>query len=254
MPCHAEQLGGRVWQVVPGLLSAPPHPVRNTAAGTSTSSRPTAAPGWGLGAQEEGHKGLGPSAGGGSEAGGPDREPRSGAQAAAAPSAAGGGTATAPSAMNSGPEPRTPRTLFSIADILGPRLIPRGPSTSQLPESSPGPTSPLCALEELTSKTFRGFDWHAPEPSEGIAQARSRTLTWPSPHLSPSGPGLDPSFTMAPTLICPLSSAHVLGLPYPNPHLPSVSSQAPRPLLGGRQRRGGGPICRELSDPLVRSL
>uniref|UniRef100_A0A8C9K432 Ladybird homeobox 2 n=1 Tax=Panthera tigris altaica TaxID=74533 RepID=A0A8C9K432_PANTA len=72
--------------------------------------------------------------------------------------------------MNSGPEPRTPRTLFSIADILGPRLIPRGPSTSQLPESSPGPTSPLCALEELTSKTFRGFDWHAPEPSEGIAQ------------------------------------------------------------------------------------
>ncbi|XP_043459711.1 transcription factor LBX2 [Prionailurus bengalensis] len=169
MPCRAEQLGGWVWQVVPGLLSAPPHPVRNTAAGTPTSSRPTAAPGWGLGAQEEGHKGLGPSAGGGSEAGGPDREPRSGAQAAAAPSAAGGGTATAPSAMNSGPEPRTPRTLFSIADILGPRLVPRGPSTSQLPESSPGPTSPLCALEELTSKTFRGFDWHAPEPSEGRA-------------------------------------------------------------------------------------
>ncbi|XP_039096099.1 transcription factor LBX2 [Hyaena hyaena] len=75
--------------------------------------------------------------------------------------------------MSSGPEPRTPRTSFSIADILGPRMIPRGPSTSQLPESSPGPTSPLCALEELTSKTFRGFDWHAPEPSEGRAAPRA---------------------------------------------------------------------------------
>lgn len=120
-----------------------------------------------MGAQEEGHPGLGPSAGGGSEAGGPDREPRAGAQAAAEPSAAGGGTATARPAMSSGPEPRPPRTLFSIADILGPRMVARGPSASQLPESNPGPPSPLCALEELTSKAFRGLDGHAPESSEG---------------------------------------------------------------------------------------
>ncbi|XP_047635160.1 transcription factor LBX2 [Phacochoerus africanus] len=71
--------------------------------------------------------------------------------------------------MSSGSEPGTPRTPFSIADILGPRLVPRGPSVSQLRESSPGPRSPLCALEELTSKTFRGLDGHAPQPSEGRA-------------------------------------------------------------------------------------
>ncbi|XP_032353806.1 transcription factor LBX2 [Camelus ferus] len=71
--------------------------------------------------------------------------------------------------MSSGSEPRPPWTPFSIADILGPRMVPRGPSASQLPESSPGPTSPLCALEELTSKTFCGLDGHAPQPSEGRA-------------------------------------------------------------------------------------
>ncbi|ELK18406.1 transcription factor LBX2 [Pteropus alecto] len=71
--------------------------------------------------------------------------------------------------MSSGPEPRTARTPFSIADILGPRIVPRGSSVSQLPESSPGPTSPLCALEELTSKAFHGLDGHAPQPSEDRA-------------------------------------------------------------------------------------
>uniref|UniRef100_G3TQ83 Ladybird homeobox 2 n=2 Tax=Loxodonta africana TaxID=9785 RepID=G3TQ83_LOXAF len=64
-------------------------------------------------------------------------------------------------------EPRVPRTPFSIADILGPRMVPRTPLASQLPESGPGPTSPLCALEELTSKTFRGLDGSVPQPSEG---------------------------------------------------------------------------------------
>ncbi|XP_054449480.1 transcription factor LBX2 [Pteronotus mesoamericanus] len=71
--------------------------------------------------------------------------------------------------MSSGPEPQTARTPFSIADILGPRRVPRGPSASQLPDLSPGPTSPLCALEELTSKAFRGLDGHALQPSEGRA-------------------------------------------------------------------------------------
>ncbi|XP_032034250.2 transcription factor LBX2 [Hylobates moloch] len=71
--------------------------------------------------------------------------------------------------MNSGREPRTPGTLLSIADILAPRMVPRAPSAPQLPESGPGPTSPLCALEELTSKTFSGLDAHAPQRSEGRA-------------------------------------------------------------------------------------
>ncbi|XP_036118315.1 transcription factor LBX2 [Molossus molossus] len=71
--------------------------------------------------------------------------------------------------MSSGPEPRTARTPFSIADILGPSMVSRGPSVSQLPESSSGPTSPLCALEELTSKAFRGLDGLALQPSEGRA-------------------------------------------------------------------------------------
>ncbi|XP_037662353.1 transcription factor LBX2 [Choloepus didactylus] len=72
--------------------------------------------------------------------------------------------------MSSGPEPRTlrtPRTSFSIADILGRRVVPQAPPTPQLPESSPGAASPLCALEELTSKTFHGLDGRAPRPSEG---------------------------------------------------------------------------------------
>lgn len=148
-----------------------------------------------MGTQEEGHTGLGPRAGGGSEARGPDREPSAGAQAAAEPSAAGSGTAPARPTMNSGREPRTPRTLLSIADILAPGMVPRAPSAPQLPESGPGPTSPLCALEELTSKTFRGLDARAPQPSEGIEPARSRTLTWPFPHLSPPG---SPSQTFVP--------------------------------------------------------
>lgn len=120
-----------------------------------------------MGAQEEGHTGLGPNVGGGSEAGGPDREPPAGAQAALEPRAAGGRTATARPAMSSEAEPQAARTPFSIADILGPRRVPRGPSALQLPEWSPAPVSPLCALEELTSKAFRGLDGHALQPSEG---------------------------------------------------------------------------------------
>ncbi|XP_004634175.1 transcription factor LBX2 [Octodon degus] len=69
--------------------------------------------------------------------------------------------------MNSGRQPRTP---FSIADILGPRVAPRSPSAPQLPAPGPDPASPLCALEELTSKTFRGLDGRGPpRPSEGQA-------------------------------------------------------------------------------------
>ncbi|XP_045684165.1 transcription factor LBX2 [Phyllostomus hastatus] len=71
--------------------------------------------------------------------------------------------------MSSEPEPQAARTPFSIADILGPRWVPRGQSASPLPELSAAPMSPLCALEKLTSKAFRGLDGRALQPSEGRA-------------------------------------------------------------------------------------
>lgn len=169
------------------FLYTPPHPVEiPLPERLPAPDPPRTRPGWGVGAQEEGHSRLGPSAGAGPRLGAQIGS-RAGAQAAAEPSAAGGGTATARLAMSSGSEPRTPRTPFSIADILGPHMVPRGPSASQLPKSNQGPTSPLCALEELTSKTFRVLDGHAPQPSEGIAPARSLTVTWPTPHFFPPG-------------------------------------------------------------------
>ncbi|XP_051010530.1 transcription factor LBX2 [Acomys russatus] len=68
--------------------------------------------------------------------------------------------------MNSGRQRRTP---FSIADILGRSMVPRAPSAPQLPEAGPDPESPLCALEELASKTFLGHDLGALQASEGRA-------------------------------------------------------------------------------------
>ncbi|XP_032761014.1 transcription factor LBX2 [Rattus rattus] len=68
--------------------------------------------------------------------------------------------------MNSGRQRRTP---FSIADILGPSMVPGAPSEPRLPEAGPDPASPLCALEELASKTFQGHSPRAPQPSEGRA-------------------------------------------------------------------------------------
>lgn len=88
------------------------------------------------------------------------------------PRAAGGGTVTTRLAMNSGRQRRTP---FSIADILGPSMVPRAPSAPPLPEASPDPASPLYALEELTSKTFLGRDPRALQPSEGTTPAKSQT-------------------------------------------------------------------------------
>lgn len=59
------------------FLSTPPHPVEiPLPERLPAPDPPRTRPGWGVGAQEEGHSRLGPSAGGGSEAGGPDREPR----------------------------------------------------------------------------------------------------------------------------------------------------------------------------------
>ncbi|XP_006151272.1 transcription factor LBX2 [Tupaia chinensis] len=71
--------------------------------------------------------------------------------------------------MNPGREPGAPRTPFRIADILGPRTVPRAPFAPQLAGSGASPKSPLCALEELTSNTFRGPDGRAPQPSQGRA-------------------------------------------------------------------------------------
>ncbi|XP_041613118.1 transcription factor LBX2 isoform X2 [Vulpes lagopus] len=181
-----------------GTLRASP-PRRNAAAVTSTG--PTS-PELGVGGSGGGAPGAPAQRGGRVRGGGP----RSGAarwgQAAAEPSAAGGGTATARPAMSSGPEPRPPRTLFSIADILGPRMVARGPSTSPLPESNPGPPSPLCALEELTSKTLRGLGGHAPESSEGCRPQPTGPLPWGSGRPQRSRARWpDP----APALLCPVS-------------------------------------------------
>lgn len=165
------------------FLSAPPHPVEIPLPGRLPAPDPPRIRGGGWGRRRRGTRGSGPARGAGPRRGAQIGS-RTGAQAAAEPSAAGGWTATAPLAMSSGSEPRTP---FSIADILGPCKIPRRPSVSRPPESNQGPTSPLCALEELTSKTFRGLDGHTPQPSEGTAPARSPTVTWPSPHSSPPG-------------------------------------------------------------------
>ncbi|OBS57967.1 hypothetical protein A6R68_10901 [Neotoma lepida] len=78
--------------------------------------------------------------------------------------------------MNSGRQRQTP---FSIADILGPSMVPRAPSAPQLPEASPDPASPLYALEELTSKTFLGrrvVPEAPPGPGAGVRRRRkSRT-------------------------------------------------------------------------------
>lgn len=46
-------------------------------------------------------------------------------------------------------------------------MVPRAPSAPQHPDAGPDPESPLCALEELASKTFLGHDLGVPQPSEG---------------------------------------------------------------------------------------
>ncbi|XP_051820408.1 transcription factor LBX2 [Antechinus flavipes] len=70
------------------------------------------------------------------------------------------------SAQESGPPPAAsnkPLTPFSIADILGP---PARPTPVPVPVPAQGPTSPLCALEELASKTFRRLDGSALQAAE----------------------------------------------------------------------------------------
>lgn len=228
----AARLGG----LFLGFLSASPRPLEIPLSGHLPTPDPPR-PGVGRwGRRRRGTRGSGPARGAGPRRGAQIGS-RARAQAAAEPRAASGGTATAPLAMSSGSEPGTPRTPFSIADILGSRLVPRGPSASQLPESSPGPRSPLCALEELTSKTFRGLDGHAPQPSEGTVPARSRTVTWPSPYFSP--PGYRSRLGHYPNRA--LSPRARAGLFLPSPPLV--------PRLRGRSQRP--PVGRELSDLCV---
>ncbi|XP_068930425.1 transcription factor LBX2 [Petaurus breviceps papuanus] len=73
------------------------------------------------------------------------------------------------SAQESGPPPAAsnkPLTPFSIADILGP---PARPTPAPAPVPVQDPTSPLCALEELASKTFRRLDGSVLQAAEGRA-------------------------------------------------------------------------------------
>lgn len=171
-----------------------------------------------------------------------------GALVTAEPSAAGGGTTITQRAMNSERQPRIP---FSIADILGPRMVPRAPTAPQLPESCPDPTSPLCALEELTSKTFRGLDGRASQPFEGITRARSWTPTWLSLHFSFPGSWFQTFVSSRPG--------------HPNRRLPSVRASGfespasaspplvPQTLWLLQEATSKRPGCPELSDPLVGS-
>uniref|UniRef100_A0A8D2L8T5 Homeobox domain-containing protein n=1 Tax=Varanus komodoensis TaxID=61221 RepID=A0A8D2L8T5_VARKO len=57
-------------------------------------------------------------------------------------------------------EPRRPLTPFSIEDILS---KPSGPGASGVP----APASPLCALEELATKTFKGLEVNVLQAAEG---------------------------------------------------------------------------------------
>ncbi|XP_072475972.1 transcription factor LBX2 [Notamacropus eugenii] len=73
------------------------------------------------------------------------------------------------SAQESGPPPAAsnkPLTPFSIADILGPSAR---PTPAPAPVPAQDPTSPLCALEELASKTFRRLDGTVLQAAEGRA-------------------------------------------------------------------------------------
>ncbi|XP_043828700.1 transcription factor LBX2 [Dromiciops gliroides] len=82
------------------------------------------------------------------------------------------------SAQDSGSPPAAsnkPLTPFSIADILGP---PARPTPAPVPAQDP--TSPLCALEELASKTFRRLDGSVLQAAEGrvaLSPLSSRPVT-----------------------------------------------------------------------------
>ncbi|NXJ86885.1 LBX1 factor, partial [Trogon melanurus] len=98
------------------------------------------------------------------------------------PSPGGGGGGRRRSPLDQLPPPANsnkPLTPFGIEDILGrPRRggSPPGPAAApaRLPEKAGGPpgggrapSSPLCALEELASKTFRGLELGVLQAAEG---------------------------------------------------------------------------------------
>ena len=77
-----------------------------------------------------------------------------------------------------------PLTPFGIEDILArPSPPAHGAPPARIPEKAAGPapprtapSSPLCALEELASKTFRGPELSALRAAEGTGGARGRCV------------------------------------------------------------------------------
>lgn len=97
-----------------------------------------------------------------------------------------------------------PLTPFGIEDILArPSPPAHGAPPARIPEKAAGPapprtapSSPLCALEELASKTFRGLELSALRAAEGTGGARGR--------CAPAGGGRRPGAGRgAGALCCP---------------------------------------------------
>uniref|UniRef100_A0A673LBV7 Transcription factor LBX1-like n=1 Tax=Sinocyclocheilus rhinocerous TaxID=307959 RepID=A0A673LBV7_9TELE len=68
--------------------------------------------------------------------------------------------------MNSYGNYKSPLTPFSIADILSKPTVKRTPRIHRLPTLITQ-TSPLCALQELASKTFKGLELGILQAAEG---------------------------------------------------------------------------------------
>uniref|UniRef100_A0A8C0HC38 Homeobox domain-containing protein n=1 Tax=Chelonoidis abingdonii TaxID=106734 RepID=A0A8C0HC38_CHEAB len=62
---------------------------------------------------------------------------------------------------------REPRTRLHIEDILSKPSVRKAPAGPSPRSGVPAPSSPLCALEELASKTFQGLEVNVLQAAEG---------------------------------------------------------------------------------------
>lgn len=94
-----------------------------------------------------------------------------------------------------------PLTPFSIEDILSkpsvrkapcapsPRLLDKAAGSGAPRNGAPAPSSPLCALEELASKTFQGLEVNVLQAAEGTGARPGRDG---GPGKAGPGPGQPP--------------------------------------------------------------
>lgn len=61
-----------------------------------------------------------------------------------------------------------PSVKKSVASICPPRLLEKVTGTNSARNGITTPSSPLCALEELASKTFKGLEVSVIQAAEGI--------------------------------------------------------------------------------------